>query len=79
MELYELRKELLDDAEEYLRKKYKIQKCFAKMTFQQLVKSGQKLETEWQKYMPPMHTIDDIVALAKQMETYVLQGNSTTA
>ena len=71
MDLTELREELLEEALEMLENKYKTHKKFAKTHFSYLLANNGKIEN-MQQYMPSMYTVDEAIAMAKQMDSYAL-------
>jgi hypothetical protein len=71
MDIYELREELLEEALEYLEEKFKTQKKFAKMYFEHRLSQGQPIDS-YTSFMPAIHTVQEAIDLAKQMEAYIM-------
>jgi hypothetical protein len=71
MNPFELRAELLKTAEEYLKQQHELNTEFAKRTFDALVAQGEKVQADWQQYMPKMYTLEEVVENAKKLYGFV--------
>jgi len=71
MDIYELREKLLDDALEYLEDRFEMHQKFAKMFFKHKLTQGLPVDN-YAAYMPPIHTPQEAVELAKLMESYIM-------
>lgn len=68
---FELRAQMLEMAQEYLQKQLEINTEFAKRTFDELVKSGEKVQADYGQYMPKMYSFDEVVSKAKELYGFV--------
>jgi exoribonuclease II len=75
MDVYELREKLLDDALEYLEERFDMHKKFAKMYFKYKLTQGLPVEN-YTTFMPPIHSPQEAIDLAKQMEAYIMAGSA---
>lgn len=71
MNPFEIRAQLLEQAQEYLAKQHELNTEFAKKTFDQLVEQGSKLKTDYQEYMPKMYTFEDVIKEATKLYGFV--------
>lgn len=71
MNPFEIRAELLKTAEDYLKQQHELNTEFAKRTFDALVVQGEKVQADWQQYMPKMYTFDEVVDQAKKLYSFV--------
>jgi len=71
MNPFEIRTQMLEMAKEYLEKQHEINTEFAKRTFDQLVVSGQKIQSDWQEYAPKMYQFEDVLEHAKKLYGFV--------
>jgi hypothetical protein len=71
MNPFELRTKLLEMATEHLQQQYDLNCEFAKQTFSEMIKSGQALQKDYQKYMPQMYTFDDVIQQAQKLYGFV--------
>lgn len=71
MNPFEIRAELLAQAQEYLKRQHELNTEFAKRTFDELVKQGQKLQADYREYMPKMYTFEDVIAEANKLYGFV--------
>jgi polyhydroxyalkanoate synthesis regulator phasin len=71
MNPFEIRAELLAQAQEYLKRQHELNTEFAKRTFDELVKQGQKLQADYKEYMPKMYTFEDVIAEANKLYGFV--------
>ena len=71
MNPFEIRAQLLEQAQEYLTKQHELNTEFAKKTFDQLVLQGIKLKTDYKEYMPKMYTFDDVIKEASKLYGFV--------
>jgi len=70
-DIKELRGELLEEAMDYLKQRFNIQKSFAKMFFEHKLTQGMPIEN-YTNYMPTIYSPQEAIDLAKQMESYVV-------
>lgn len=68
---FELRAQMLEMAQDYLQKQFELNSEFAKRTFDELVKNGEKVQSDYQEYMPKMYGFDEVVAKAKELYGFV--------
>jgi hypothetical protein len=68
---FEIRAKMIELAQDYLQKQFELNAEFAKQTFDELVKSGEKVQQDYMQYMPKMYTAEDILAKAKQLYGFV--------
>jgi hypothetical protein len=71
MNPFEIRTQLLEMAKEYLEKQHEINTQFAKQAFEELVKQGQKVESDYKEYMPKMYTFDEVLNQAQKLYGFV--------
>lgn len=71
MNPFEIRAKLLEQAQEYLEKQFEVNLEFAKRAFDELVKQGEKVASDWQMYAPPMYTFEDVLEQAKKLYGFV--------
>lgn len=68
---YDIRNNLITIANEYLQKQYDLARDTAERTFAELVKSGEKLQSDYQAFMPPLYTVQDVIDKAKELNVFV--------
>jgi hypothetical protein len=71
MNPFEIRTQLLEMSKEYLEKQHEINTQFAKQAFEELVKQGQKVESDYKEYMPKMYTFDEVLNQAQKLYGFV--------
>jgi hypothetical protein len=71
MNPFEIRTQLLEMAKQYLEKQHEINTQFAKQAFEELVKQGQKVESDYKEYMPKMYTFDEVLNQAQKLYGFV--------
>lgn len=71
MNPFEIRAELIAQAADHLKRQHEINTEFAKKTFDELVKQGQKVQQDYKEYMPKMHSFEDIVEQATKLYGFV--------
>lgn len=71
MNPFELRAQLIEQASDYLKRQHEINTEFAKKTFDELVKQGQKVQADYKAYMPVMYTFEDVINKAKELYGFV--------
>ena len=71
MNPFEIRTQLLEMSKEYLEAQHEINTQFAKRAFEELVKQGQKVETDYKEYMPKMYTVDEVLNQAQKLYGFV--------
>jgi hypothetical protein len=71
MNPFEIRAEMLKMAQDYLEKQQEINTQFAKQAFDQLVVTGQKVQSDWQAYAPKMYDFSEVIAKAKELYGFV--------
>lgn len=62
---------MLEMAQDYLQKQFELNSEFAKRTFDELVKSGEKVQSDYNQYMPKMYGFDEVVSKAKELYGFV--------
>ncbi len=68
---FELRAQLLKQAQEYLQTQYEHNLEFAKRSFDELVKTGKETQDQFATYMPCMYSFDEITQKANQLYGFV--------
>jgi hydrogenase maturation factor len=68
---FEIRAQMLEMAQDYLQKQFELNSEFAKRTFDELVKSGEKVQSDYNQYMPKMYGFDEVVSKAKELYGFV--------
>jgi polyhydroxyalkanoate synthesis regulator phasin len=68
---FEIRAQMLEMAQDYLQKQFELNQEFARKTFDELVKNGEKVQSDWQQYMPKMYSFDEVVSKAKELYGFV--------
>jgi len=71
MNPFEIRTQMLEMAQGYLEKQQEVNTTFAKQVFDQLVISGQKVQSDWQNYAPKMYTFDEVLKEANKLYGFV--------
>jgi polyhydroxyalkanoate synthesis regulator phasin len=71
MNPFEIRAQLIEQASEFLKRQHEINTEFAKKTFDELVKQNQKIQAEYQEYMPKMYTFEDVIEQAEKLYGFV--------
>ena len=71
MNPFEIRAELIAQATEYLKRQHELNTEFAKKTFDELVKQGQKVQEDYKEYMPKMYSIEDVLEQAQKLYGFV--------
>jgi len=71
MNPFEIRTQLLEMSKEYLEAQHEINTQFAKRAFEELVKQGQKVESDYKQYMPKMYTFDEVLNQAQKLYGFV--------
>ena len=68
---FEIRAQMLEMAQDYLQKQFELNSEFAKRTFDELVKNGEKVQSDYNQYMPKMYGFDEVVSKAKELYGFV--------
>lgn len=68
---YEIRTRMLEIAADYMQTQYRAAEDLAKATFQEMVKTGFAMQTDWSKYAPKMYDPKDILEMAQQLYGFV--------
>ena len=71
MNPFEIRTQLLEMSKEYLEKQQEINTQFAKQAFDELVKQGHKIESDYKQYMPKTYTFDEVLSQAQKLYGFV--------
>jgi len=71
MNPFEIRAQLIEQASDFLKRQHEINTEFAKKTFDELVKQGQKMQSDYKEYMPQMYTFEDVIAQAEKLYGFV--------
>ena len=74
MDIPDLRAELLETAQEYLDDHFKLKRKFGEIAFEDAIKTGKKTLADHKEFMPEMYSMVDVMALAKQLEQFVISG-----
>ena len=68
---FEIRTEILAMAKEYLDKQYEINVQFANRAFDEAVKAGKTVASDWLQFAPKMYTIEDLMKKAQELYGFV--------
>ena len=68
---YEIRTELLAQAQEYLQSQFEANKQFAEQTYQTMIELGKVQPEDWAKFAPKFYDFGDILAKAKELYSFV--------
>ena len=71
MNPFEIRAELVAQSADFLKRQHEINTEFAKKTFDELVKQGQKVQADYKEYMPKMYSFEDVVDQATKLYGFV--------
>jgi polyhydroxyalkanoate synthesis regulator phasin len=71
MNPFEIRAQLIEQASQFLKRQHEINTEFAKKTFDELVKQGQKVQADYKEYMPKMYTFEDVITEAQKLYGFV--------
>jgi hypothetical protein len=71
MNPFEIRAEMIAQASDFLKRQHEINTEFAKKTFDELVKQGQKVQADYKAYMPKMYNFEDVVEQAEKLYGFV--------
>lgn len=71
MNPFELRTKLLEMATDHLQRQHDLSCEFAKETFAEMIKTGQALQADYERYLPKMYTFDDVVREAQKLYGFV--------
>ena len=71
MNAFEIRAELIAQSTEYLKQQHALNTEFARKTFDQLLKQGDKVQADYKEYMPAMFTFDDVIDKATKLYGFV--------
>lgn len=71
MNPFEIRAHLIEQASQFLKRQHEINTEFAKKTFDELVKQGQKVQADYKEYMPKMYTFEDVITEAQKLYGFV--------
>lgn len=71
MNPFEIRAQLVEQASAYLKRQHELNTEFAKKTFDELVKQGQKVQADYKEYMPKMYTMEEVVEQANKLYGFV--------
>lgn len=71
MNPFEIRAQLIEQSSDFLKRQHEINTEFAKKTFDELVKQGQKIQSEYKEYMPKMYTFEDVIEQAEKLYGFV--------
>ena len=71
MNPFEIRAQMVGQAADFLKRQHEINTEFAKKTFDELVKQGQKFQGDYKEYMPAMYTFEDVVDQAAKLYGFV--------
>lgn len=71
MNPFEIRAGLLAQSSDFLNRQHEINTEFAKKTFDELVKQGQKVQTDYKEYMPKMYSFEEVLEQAEKLYGFV--------
>lgn len=62
---------MIAQASDFLKRQHEINTEFAKKTFDELVKQGQKVQADYKQYMPQMYNFEDVIEQAEKLYGFV--------
>jgi polyhydroxyalkanoate synthesis regulator phasin len=71
MNPFEIRAAMIAQAADFLKRQHEINTEFAKKTFDELVKQGQKVQADYKEYVPAMYNFEDVIAQAEKLYGFV--------
>lgn len=71
MNPFEIRAQLIEQASDFLKRQHELNTEFAKKTFDELVKQGQKVQADYKEYMPTMYDFEDVIEQAEKLYGFV--------
>ena len=77
MNPFEIRAQLIEQAADFMKRQHEINTEFAKKTFDELVKQGQKVQADYKEYVPAMYSFEDVIAQAEKLYGFVKNAKWT--
>lgn len=71
MNPFEIRAAMIAQASDFLKRQHELNTEFAKKTFDELVKQGQKVQADYKEYMPQMYNFEDVIEQAEKLYGFV--------
>ena len=71
MNPFEIRAEMIAQASDFLKRQHELNTEFAKKTFDELVKQGQKVQSDYKQYMPKMYDFEEVLEQAEKLYGFV--------
>ena len=71
MNPFEIRAQLIEQASDFFKRQHELNTEFAKKTFDELVKQGQKVQADYKEYMPTMYDFEDVLDHAEKLYGFV--------
>lgn len=71
MNPFEIRAQLIEQAADFMKRQHEINTEFAKKTFDELVKQGQRVQSDYKEYMPKMYDFEEVIAQAEKLYGFV--------
>ena len=62
---------MITQASDFLKRQHELNTEFAKKTFDELVKQGQKVQSDYKEYMPTMYNFEDVIEQAEKLYGFV--------
>lgn len=76
MNPFEIRTDMLKIAQSYLEKQQALNEEIAKKTFDELVVTGQKVQSEYANFMPKMYSFEEILKKAEELYSFVSDSSN---
>lgn len=71
MNPFEIRAAMIAQASDFLKRQHELNTEFAKKTFDELVKQGQKVQADYKEYMPEMYDFEQVIEQAEKLYGFV--------
>jgi len=68
---FEIRTRMLELATDYLQQQYYNNMTFAKESFLEMVRTGDAVQKDWQKYAPKMYDFNEVLKKAQELYGFV--------
>jgi hypothetical protein len=68
---FEIRTRMLELATDYLQQQYASNLDFAKESFMEMVRTGDAVQKDWQKYAPQMYDFTEVLKKAQELYGFV--------
>jgi len=68
---FEIRTRMLELASEYLQTQYDANVDFAKESFLEMIRTGQAVQKDWEKFAPKMYDFSEVLKKAQELYGFV--------